>query len=229
MKLIKIRKREHLDLNIKKLLKVSAPMMLIALSSYFIGNISVYIIQVFESKYQVGVFALSLKLSLFISFVLIGVNTVIAPKISELYWSNKKKELKDLIRSKTQFIFWISLVIFLVIVIFSKKIIYLINEDFSSGITVLIVLSFGQLINACCGPVGLLLNMTGNEKPLMKASISVLFLTIVLNTVFIYHFGIFGAAIATALSIGIKNIILVIIARKKLNINPLYIPFINND
>lgn len=224
----KIELKTNSELSLKLLIKTSAPMMLIALSSYFIGNISVYVIQIFESKYEVGIFALSLKLSLFISFVLVGVNTVIAPKISELYWSENISELKYLIKSKTQFIFWLSFAIFLLITIFSNDIINMINKEFSSGTIVLIILAIGQLINASCGPVGLLLNMTGNESVLMRVTLSMLVLTVILNIIFIYHFSILGAAIATAMAIGIKNIILVAIAKKRLNITPFYIPFIKN-
>src|SRR5690606_17183395 len=225
IKLYKIRKNNVTELTMKMLLKTSAPMMIIGLSSYFISNLSVYIIQIFESKYQVGIFALSLKISLFISFILVGVNTVIAPKISELYWSQKHKQLSELIISKTRFIFWLSFIVFILIVVFSKSIILLINEEFANGIIVLIILAFGQLMNATCGPVGLLLNMTGNQTALMKATLYVLITTLILNIVLVYNYGIFGAATATAISIIFKNIILVVLANKKLKIKTFYIPF----
>ena len=226
-KLSKYKKKAHSELHLKTLLKTSAPMMIIGLSSFFIGNVSVYILQIFESKYQVGVFALSLKLSLFISFVLVGVNTVIAPKISELYWSERMNDLKKLIQVNTKFIFWLSFIIFLFIIIFSRTIINLINNEFIDGVPILIILAIGQLINATCGPVGLLLNMTGHESILMKATFGILILTTILNIFFVYQFGVLGAAIATAVSISLKNLILVLLAKKKLQINPLYIPFIS--
>ena len=225
-KIIKIKKSTSSTLSLDELLKTSAPMMLIALSSYFIGNISVYIIQIIETTSQVGIYALALKISLFISFILIGVNTVIAPKLSELYWKKKTEKLSQMIHSKTKFIFWLSVPVFIIIVLFSETIINFVNEEFISGAQVLIVLAIGQLINATCGPVGLLLNMTGHQKILMKVVLLVLILTLILNIVFVYQFGILGAAYATAISIAIKNAILVIVAKRKLNINTLYLPFI---
>jgi len=62
--------------SINEILSTSAPLMLVALGSYFLGNISVYLIQIFEDTRQVGIFSLSLKLSLLISFILIAINTV---------------------------------------------------------------------------------------------------------------------------------------------------------
>ncbi|MBU3820655.1 oligosaccharide flippase family protein [Flavobacteriaceae bacterium XHP0103] len=206
-------------LKISDLIKTSIPMMFIALSSYIIQNISIYVIQIVLSTYEVGIFALALKLSLFISVVLIGVNTVLAPKISELFWAKDFEQLSKMISKSTKFICFLSFPLFLILAFFSEPIITFINSEFVSGKYVLVILATGQLINACCGPVGILLNMTGNQYILMKVTLLILVLAIILNFLFVSVFGILGAAYATCLCVALKNILLLVIVKRKLNIN----------
>ncbi|QRM88725.1 oligosaccharide flippase family protein [Lacinutrix sp. WUR7] len=222
-----IKKTVQKELKFSKLVKTSIPMMVITISSYFTGNLSIYIIQIVLSTFYVGIFSLCLKLSFFISFILIGVNTVLAPKLSELFWANKKQELSNIILTNSKFIFWLSFPVFLVIVLFSNQLLAFFGEEFTEGKYVLIVLALGQFINATCGSVGVLLNMTGNQKSLMHVTIIIGLTAIVLNIVLIQIYGLIGAAIATTVCLSLQNIILVIIAKKKLNINTLYLPFIS--
>ena len=86
------------------------------------------------------------------------------------------------------------------------------------------VLALGQLLNAFSGPVGLLLNMSGHQKSVMKVVLAVLAWTLLANVVLVTYLGILGAALATASSIAIKNIWLLVVAKRKLGIVPLYVP-----
>ena len=89
-------------------------------------------------------------------------------------------------------------------------------------------LALGQLLNIFSGPVGLLLNMSGHQKAVMKVILFVLVFALIANIVLISYFGIIGAAIATASSIGIKNLWLLILSKRKLGIIPFYVPKIFN-
>ncbi|MGA9239911.1 flippase, partial [Robiginitalea sp.] len=187
---------------IKEILNTGTPLMLVALGSYFLGNISVYLIQIFEDTRQVGIFSLSLKLTLLINFALIAITTVIAPKMSGLFWDGKKVELTAFVQKATKYVFLLSLPTFLVLVIFPGTVLKLIEPEFASGKYVMIFLALGQIFNAFGGPVSLLLNMSGHQKSVMKVILFVLVFAVSANIVLISYFGIMGAAIATALSIG---------------------------
>lgn len=209
---------------IKEILNTGTPLMLVALGSYFLGNISVYLIQIFEDTRQVGIFSLSLKLSLLINFALIAITTVIAPKMSGLFWDGKNLELAAFVQKATKYVFLLSLPPFLVLVIFPEIVLKLIEPEFASGKYVLVFLALAQILNAFGGPVSLLLNMSGHQKSVMKVILFVLVFALSANIILISYYGIIGAAIATASSIGIKNLWLLILSKRKLGIIPFYVP-----
>lgn len=209
---------------IKEILNTGTPLMLVALGSYFLGNISVYLIQIFEDTRQVGIFSLSLKLSLLINFALIAITTVIAPKMSGLFWDGKNLELAAFVQKATKYVFLLSLPPFLLLVIFPEIVLKVIQPEFASGKYVLMFLALAQILNAFGGPVSLLLNMSGHQKAVMKVILFVLVFALAANIVLISYFGIIGAAIATASSIGIKNLWLLMLSKRKLGIVPFYVP-----
>lgn len=209
----------------RELLGTAMPLMVVALGSYFLANVSLYMVQAIQDTFNTGVFALCLKLSLLISFVLLAVNTTIAPTISRLHWKGKQEELGRFIRKSTRYIFLLSALPFLLLILFPEALLSMINPDFSGGAAVLVILCFGQLLNAGCGPVGLLLNMSGHQKSVMQVTLVAVAFAVIANLALIYYHGILGAAIATMAAIGLKNIALVVLARKKLGIYAVYIPW----
>jgi O-antigen/teichoic acid export membrane protein len=224
LKVQKLKKSLDEAITKRELLGTSIPLMIVSLGSYFLGNVSVYVIQIFEDTAQVGIYSLCLKLSLLISFVLIAVNTTIAPKLSELYWSGQMVALNKVVTNATKYIFLMSLLPFLLLIILPETILKLIDSEFASGKYTLILLSLGQLINVFSGPVGLVLSMSGNQNKVMKVSLYVLVFTIAANIVLIYYFGIIGASLAMLFSIAIKNMWLIRLTKQSLGISIVYLP-----
>ena len=190
----------------KNILNVSLPMMITAGMFYILGWTDTLMLGIFRTEAEVGIYRIALKVALFTSFTLSAVNSIAGPKFSELYWSGDKRRLKATIQNSAQLIFFTSLPIFFMLVFFSKEILWLFGERFIEGRVVLIILSIGQFINAAFGSVGLLLDMTGNQKIFRNAVILGAVLNIILNALLIPKFGISGAAIATAASTIVWNL-----------------------
>jgi O-antigen/teichoic acid export membrane protein len=81
-----------------------------------------------------------------------------------------------------------------------------------------VILAFGQLINVLFGPVGILLNMTGHERDTMRGLTMAAVLNVLLSLTLIPMFGINGAAIASAITLVICNVLLWKSVRKRLDI-----------
>ena len=73
----------------------------------------------------------------------------------------------------------------------------------------------GSVINALCGPVMYLLNMTGKEKAARNIIIVASVLNVVLNLTFIPTYGLIGAAYATSISTVIWNALAVVQIKKE--------------
>ena len=103
----------------------------------------------------------------------------------------------------------ISTPIFIAILIFPSFVLDFFGEEFTAGVIPLIILAIGQIINALCGPVMYLLNMTGKEKQARNIIIIASIINVALNLYFIPFYGLIGAAIATVVSTVVWNIMAV--------------------
>jgi O-antigen/teichoic acid export membrane protein len=77
---------------------------------------------------------------------------------------------------------------------------FIFGPEFGAAYLPLLILCAGQLVNAATGCAILLLNMTGNERYPLLATMVAAFLNVMLNLLLIPPYGIHGAAIATASS-----------------------------
>lgn len=191
----------------REIIKVSLPMMITTGMLFVLGWTDTFMLGMFKTNADVGIYRVAMRIALFSSFTLGAVNSIAAPKLSELYWSSENERLRRVIKNASKMIFWSSLPIFALTVIFSTQILFLFGSEFVSGKSTLIILSFGQFMNAYFGSVGVLLDMTGNQNYFRNAMIISAFINIILNYILIPLYGIFGAALATAISTVTWNLI----------------------
>ena len=134
-------------------------------------------------------------------------NMIFAPTISKLYGRNEKETLEKLFKTVTKWVFTLSFAVFLAIVLFAKPILSIFGQGFVIGAFALLILSFARLIDAGVGSVGYIIMMTGRPKINLFNSSLLCIITVIMNLLLIPKYGIIGAAIGTAFSIAIINIL----------------------
>ena len=95
----------------------------------------------------------------------------------------------------------------------------LFGKEFTQGQYALTILCVGRLIHAAAGSVGLLLNMTGNERFTFISNVAGTGLNVVLNALLIPRWGVEGAALATTSTTILMNIMNTLWVRQKLGIH----------
>ncbi|SDQ14535.1 flippase [Flagellimonas zhangzhouensis] len=219
---IKSTKAQINELNIGKLLKTSTPMLITSLFTFLLINAATFFIEAYSTSDQVGIFNVCLRIANLVSLILIVVNTIAAPKISELFWAKNFKGLDKFIQQASKMIFWISLVSILVVITFSNFILGVFGNDFKSGVTTLVYLAIGQAINTISGPAGLFLNMSGNQKTLRNIMAITTIFVLVGYAVLVPDQGIVGAAIVGMVGSFIINVFSVFYVYKKYKILTVY-------
>lgn len=199
----------------KRLRQIAVPLLFANSFSMMMNWSDIIMLGIFKSESDVGIYTASFKLATLTSIVLFAVNSIVAPKFAELYSQGDINGLKRTVNLSSKLIFFTSVPILLVLWLFPKTILGLYGEEFTSGVTVLAILAFGQLINALCGSVGYLMQMIGYEKVYQRVLFIALILNILLNIAVIPRFGIIGAAVASIISLIFWNITLVLFLRKK--------------
>jgi O-antigen/teichoic acid export membrane protein len=218
----KFKPKTKVELNLKPLLKMSVPMLFISGTAVFTSNLDSIMLGALSSVIEVGLYSVASKLALLTSFFLAVSNASIGPKIASLFQKRQIAELSMMVKKTNKILFYIAFTTVLSLVFFGKYVLNLWGSEFVSAYPILVILSIGQFFNICTGCSGLLLTMTGFEKEQSYLSMSILVLNIILNIIFINYFGALGAAISTAFTITLVNIIKVILVKKKLGIVSFY-------
>lgn len=179
-----------------------------------------FLLGIWGTAADAGVFGAALRVSMLVTFFLVAVNTVIAPKFAELY---AKGEIEMIGRLARQFALLITLAaspLFLVLVFAGDWVMGLFGPEFTRGGTALAILALGQAVNTMTGSVGYLLMMTGHERDVRNAAILAAVLMALCAVWLIPSYGLIGAAIASAMAIGSANFWNLIYVRLRLGFFP---------
>jgi len=195
------------EFSFKSHLSISLPMIITAFVQLINGKVDTIMIAWFETTAVVGVFSMAFKLSVITNFVIGALKTIAMPKISELFWTEKKEELDRVIQYSTLIIFFFALPISVVLFLFPDFILALIRDEFTEGSTTLRIFAVSQLINAASGMVAVFLNMSGNQVFFTRVVTVTTLANIVLNAILIPMYGMEGAAAATLVTTATWNLI----------------------
>lgn len=209
--------KEEIDkLTSKQILQFSSPMMLSSLMLFLLNWTDVLMLGAMKSEEEVGIYNLAYKLASLSMLVIISMNVVLAPKISQLFKSGKIEELHVTIKKSTRLILLLTTPIVLFLIVFSEFILSLFGNNFTAGKTALIIISLGAMINVATGNVDQILNMTNHQDILKNITIFGFILNAILNFLLIPIYGINGSAMASLFTNAVFNLICLYYIKKKL-------------
>ena len=163
---------------------------------------------------------------MFAAAALMAINSIVSPKLSELFANNDMDRFRKVTQQSTMIIFWTTLPLLILFLIFPKFFLGIFGNEFQIGAQVFMFLSFGRLISSMSGSVGNILQMTSHQKVYGFILFLGALLNVILNYILIPRYGIDGAGIASMTSLIFWNISMVLVVRKKFGFYTLYIPFI---
>ena len=206
-------------------LRRSIPMMLSSTILVVLGWMDTFVLGIFNPSQDIGIYNVAIKIAGISSFVFFAVNSILAPKLAQLYQTNEKLAFRQLVQFSA-FINGISSILIIALILgFHDWLLRIFGPEFAAGDKALFILCAGQLIMALTGSVGVILQMTGNQVIYQNIMVFTLCINILLNFILIPLYGIQGAALATAISVLIWNISGMFFVRRKLHIDSFYNPF----
>lgn len=209
----------------RELLRSGIPLFWIAIMNLIMNWTATFILGIWGTSSDVGIFGVASRTAMLTSFILVAVNSIAVPKFAALYRQGNLEELGSTARYSAKLMTLLASPLLLMFLLMPGWIMGMFGAYFVKGRVVLSILAVGQFINVATGSVGYLLMMSGNEQLLRNNIIFTALLNICLNTILIYKLGILGAAVATALSLSIMNLISTWLVYRKLAILTLPIPF----
>lgn len=208
------------DYQLVEWLKVAFPLLLQGVFFIVLNQTDILMIGTIVSPEAVAIYSVAAKTSVWVTFVLQAVNTVVAPVFTTLYTQNDRSGLQSLVATVAHWIFWPSLILAIIIIAFANPILGLFGSEFVAARLPMTILIFGQLVNVGSGSVGYLMVMTGhqNQSAIIFGCSAVT--NVILNAITIPLFGILGAAVSTALTMAMWNILLHVLVVRYLNVYP---------
>ena len=173
----------------------------------------------FLEEVQVGIYRVAFRMAAVVTLVQAAVNSYAAPLFAERHALGDRAGLRAALRQTTLLNVAFSVPAFGVLVAVPAWWMGWFGEAFEAGATCLVWLAMGQVVNALCGPVMYLLNMTGHERPAQRIVWIAALGNLGLNLWAIPRFGIEGAAVATALSMAMWNVAAAVAVKRLLGLS----------
>lgn len=188
--------------------------------------LSVVIVGLFVSAEETGAFFAAVRIAALIAFPLQGLNLVTSPMLAS---ANAAKDPERLQYVASFTALWSTLAALagaLILMLFGAFMLEILNPDFATSATTLLIVMAGFVVSAMCGSSSQLMNMTGHDKEFLRILLianPIGFISLVLLS---YLYGGLGAAVGLFLLKAIWNVMVVIWARRHLRIDPSILAFV---
>jgi O-antigen/teichoic acid export membrane protein len=178
---------------------ISLPIFLVESFFFLLTNADVLMVGFYMQPDDVAVYFATVKTLALVHFVYFAVKAGVAQRYAAIAHSEPDK-LAGFARETAAWTFWPSLVMALVVLALGKPMLMLFGPGFDAGYPLLFLLVAGVVARAAVGPCESLLTMSGNQNICALVYAMTLAFNIGLSVLLIPQFGLWGAAIATALA-----------------------------
>jgi O-antigen/teichoic acid export membrane protein len=194
--------------NPKELILYSAPLVFIGVLHFLISWTDTIMLGIMTTSQDVGIFRAATQIPVLLPMFLAASNSIYAPIIAELYHKGEMKRMESMLKTTTRWVYIIVLPVSLILIFSANEVMSIFGSGFvEKGVPIFIIITIAQLIDCITGGIGFVLVMTGRQNiELFNSSVLVLMI-ILLNLFLIPRYGALGAAITTALSIILINLL----------------------
>lgn len=186
--------------------KASLPFLLIGAITTINTSVDSLSVSALMTAKDLGLYNVSLKISALISFPLVVAASVVSNQFARLHSQGNMKALYKLYWRVTLAVGGLALIGVIIFGFIGEWLLAVWGDEFVAAYSYTLILCIGQVVNACFGPLGVLLSMTRREKVVLYVSLVGIVVNVILNYVLIRTYGLTGAAVATAIAIVLQNI-----------------------
>jgi O-antigen/teichoic acid export membrane protein len=200
---------------LKEWLVVSLPMILAASLQLTMNRSDVLLLGLLVDMETTGIYGAASRLALLTTFALRAVDVVVAPMLSASYHGNRIGDLRRTFRRGQMWATVGAVPLLAISIAAPAELLRLFGPGFEAGTAYLRILAVGQFINAITGPAGFALLMTGHERLFAGILGGFTAAAVVANVAAISIWGGIGAAVATATSIGVMKVTMLLTVRRR--------------
>ncbi|MFN3766586.1 MAG: lipopolysaccharide biosynthesis protein [Aliihoeflea sp.] len=200
-------------------LVVSLPVFLIEGFIYILTNADVLMVGFFLPPPDVAVYFATVKTLALVHFVYFAVRAGVAQRFAGLMHGDRPDELAAFAHDTVRWTFWPTLAMAALLLAAGEPLLRLFGSEFTAGYPLLFVLVAGVVARAVVGPAESVLTMGGHQNACARVYALVLAVNVGLNWLLIPRYGLWGAAIATAVAMVCEAALLALTVRRKIGID----------
>ena len=206
--------KTKLDVSYKTILKTTFPIAISSLGFYLLISIDVLFLKIYTDFETLAYYGTTIKIIFLIATVVSTISSFLAVQIADLFVKSRQ-QLQELVKKGARIIAGLSAILSLGLFIFSSQILSVFGASYTLADDALRILIVGHFLSTLCGITAVYLNMTKKQVTLQYILIFTVVLNVILNWVLIPKMGMKGAAIASAVSVILWNVISVIFVYKR--------------
>ena len=184
---------------------VAIPLFFSGLVHSILSSTDILFLSMFSTSVQAALYIVADRVSFFVAMPLLALNTIFLPMIAEYQANGKHEQLASMFKMVTKWSLSLSLPVFLCCLVFHEAILGVFGSQYTAGGLVLVILCFGNLVDAGTGSVLQMLSMTGRLRIVSINSIIAIIINIGLSLILVPPFNMLGAALAAALTVIMIN------------------------
>lgn len=201
------------------ILGISLPIMVTEIVQVILAQSNIWILGSVSNEAEVAIYGVIMQIVLLVSFPFMIINNAIPQLVVKFNAADQKDKLERLMQTVSTIAFIPALLLVMFMILFGESLLILVYGDmYGAGISALIWLSVGQLINVISGPCGIALILTGHQNTTMVVTTITGFIAIPLAIYLSSIYGATGAAASAAIAISAQNITLAILVKRKMGV-----------
>lgn len=155
----------------------------------------------------IGIYSIAAFIATIVEAPLNALEKITVPQIANSWAENDIKNISDIYSKSSKYLFLLGGILFIIVNLNLSSLFALMpDNDFALGSSVVLVMSFGTLLNMATGANDSVLFSSSKYTYLTYLLIGLFFVAIINYLIFIPVFGMVGAALATAFSAFLYNI-----------------------
>ncbi|MEP1207814.1 MAG: lipopolysaccharide biosynthesis protein [Rhizobiaceae bacterium] len=198
---------------------VALPIFLVEGFFALLTNVDIMIAGLYLPPHEVGIYFAAVKTLALVHFVYFAVKAGAAHHFSRYFTAGDTHRFDAFVRDTVKWTFWPSLAMAVVILLTGNFLLSLFGSEFTAGYPLMFILAVGIIARASVGPAESVLTMSGNQNVCAAIYGLALAINILLNISLIPHYGLFGAAIATTITMLFEATALYAITLRRLGIH----------
>ena len=205
--------------DLRSTLSNALPFLGIGLATVMLGELNTLFLAIFATPEETGLFQPVARIAPLMALPVQAAGMRYAPRMAELWKSGEHDRIRAITRTFTWTTSTLTLLLALLLAGVGPWLMIAFGPDFSASASLLWIFAAAQVFNAVCGPVGMILMMSGHSQAAFLGLLLGLAANAILGWLLIPHLGALGAAISMAGGIVLWNSSLLILTMRLTGIN----------